>query len=592
MIPIIVVYFTNPGVITGRFSRATNMSADKSIIENVLIVAGALWNDISLKFYIFDGDVLIRHHLPGMGEFLVGTFALGVFGLVLILFRHLGSPWWRYVLYGAFISMLPGAITYERYHSMRNLAFPIFFFLMIVPALSWLLGAPKNGNAEADATEQRGGPTGIFTIGVPDRYLRLGLLTALLLLTAVQAIQFQILYREVGTNDERQRVFNEAYPRIFDKALADGSRPIYLDDGGDPAYIHSFWNAAVQGVDRSNFVHLLDGQFPPMGGLVLSSEGSCADCDVIERDGTFTLYRNTRPDFRQTAVPNQSSVKLGSGPGQFHRPHGIAFTPDSNYYIADTGNLRVEELDSSGNYISQIGVPGSGVGQFQQPHGVAVDRSGDLFVTDSARHMLLRFRADGTFVKEWHGINIPFYGPRDLAFGPDGKLYIIDQGCTRVVRFDPATEEYSFWGTAGSGEGQFTQSTGIDVKGGFVFVTDAGNGRVEVFDMNGKFIREWPVPQWQRDEQTYPDIAFDESTRRVYVSSGKTNEILVFNTEGQLLDSIKPEPPYELNNPSSLAIVKGKPGNQLVVVNTGGDDPKIGNPSIAFLSIGKSKGAK
>ena len=60
-----------------------------------------------------------------------------------------------------------------------------------------------------------------------------------------------------------------------------------------------------------------------------------------------------------------------------------------------------------------------------------------------------------------------FYGPRDIAFGPNKQLYVIDQGLTRIAKFDPATESFTVWGSSGAGEGQFNEATNMssDSKG-------------------------------------------------------------------------------------------------------------------------------
>ena len=43
------------------------------------------------------------------------------------------------------------------------------------------------------------------------------------------------------------------------------------------------------------------------------------------------------------------------------------------------------------------------------------------------------------------------------------------------------------WGEPGSGPGQFSDPTGIAVAGKEVFVSDARNGRILVFDFDGNF---------------------------------------------------------------------------------------------------------
>ena len=64
------------------------------------------------------------------------------------------------------------------------------------------------------------------------------------------------------------------------------------------------------------------------------------------------------------------------------------------------------------------------------------------------------------------------------------------------LTFVPWAEEpgYVFvaaWGEPGSGPGQFNDPTGIAVAGEEVFISDARNGRIQVFDFDGNFKREF-----------------------------------------------------------------------------------------------------
>lgn len=48
------------------------------------------------------------------------------------------------------------------------------------------------------------------------------------------------------------------------------------------------------------------------------------------------------------------------------------------------------------------------------------------------------------------------------------------------------------WGSAGSGNGQFSAPRGIAVGAtGRVFVADTGNNRIQVFESDGTFVRKW-----------------------------------------------------------------------------------------------------
>jgi DNA-binding beta-propeller fold protein YncE len=442
----------------------------------------------------------------------------------------------------------------------------------MIPTLMWLTdGWRRSDQLEEPEAKQR-------LLG--KRPFRTVTLVVVLLLTAVHAGYF--LYKFHNYGPDRGGYFDYNFPPVFAKALEQPDRPIYLVD---QFYYHVMWQAIVQGVDRSNFVRLLPYNRPPANSIILSGEERCSECEVLYKDIPFILYKTHVGPPKQ---PEQVKSNKGSEPGQYSKPRGLTEDKDGNYYIADTDNGRVEKFDLNGKFISTFGTLGSGEGEMKEPNGVAVDNGGNAFVTDALNHKLLKFDANGAFVKEWKGPDTGFYGPRDLAFGPNGQLYIIDQGRTRVVIMDTANETFSVWGTMGSADGQLNDPYGIDVSDDKVFVTDLGNNRVQVFDLSGKFIRQWPVPQWEHTALSRPDIIYDSENKRAYVTNTKDKAVLVFDAEGNALEPIKPEPPAELNNPSALVLSTAGGLKHLLVLNTGGDLPGSGEPSVSTILVPSS----
>jgi DNA-binding beta-propeller fold protein YncE len=265
----------------------------------------------------------------------------------------------------------------------------------------------------------------------------------------------------------------------------------------------------------------------------------------------------------------------GSGAGQFTKPRGIAADTKGNIYVADFGNSRVQKFDTDGKFIASFGTAGEAEGQFKEPNGVVADAAGNVYVVDALNHKLVKFSADGKFVKEWKGpADNTFYGPRDLAIAPNKQIYIVDQGRGRIVRFDPATENFTEFGTLGSGEGQFHEATGIGIAGNFVVVADAGNNRIEVFDLDGKFVRQWTVPVWQFnvDPWHYPDVVYDDQAKKLYATSGWTSEVLAYDLDGNLTQGgFKLEGDTRMDNPSSLVISEANKRRRVLVLNSGGN---------------------
>jgi DNA-binding beta-propeller fold protein YncE len=261
---------------------------------------------------------------------------------------------------------------------------------------------------------------------------------------------------------------------------------------------------------------------------------------------------------------------LGKGRGEFDNPRGVATDAAGNLYVADLGNSRVQKFSSEGEFLAAFGKHGSGEGELLEPNGITVDSAGNIYVADANKHQLMKFKADGSFEKRWSGPTPGFYGPRDVAIGASGQIYVLDQGRNRVVRLDPESENTVEWGHNGAGEGEFSDPTGITVAGDRVFVADVGNNRIQVFDLDGKFIRQLDTPEWDKNISHYPDVVFDGQANRLYSTSGMTNEVLVFDADGNRLEPLKPTAPDSLDNPSSLVLADTKEGKRLYVLNTGG----------------------
>ena len=81
-----------------------------------------------------------------------------------------------------------------------------------------------------------------------------------------------------------------------------------------------------------------------------------------------------------------------------------------------------------------------------------------------------------------------FNRPTDIAFDREGNVYIADGMGTnnRIAKFNRDGNWVAGWGQTGSGPGQFNKIMGIVTdSAGNLYVADAGNRRIQVFDGNG-----------------------------------------------------------------------------------------------------------
>ena len=86
-----------------------------------------------------------------------------------------------------------------------------------------------------------------------------------------------------------------------------------------------------------------------------------------------------------------------------------------------------------------------------------------------------------------------FNGATDIAFAPNGHLYVSDgYGNARVLEYTAEGKRVREWGKPGKGPGEFEQPHGIAIdEAGIVYVADRKNGRLQRFDLAGKFLGEW-----------------------------------------------------------------------------------------------------
>jgi hypothetical protein len=92
------------------------------------------------------------------------------------------------------------------------------------------------------------------------------------------------------------------------------------------------------------------------------------------------------------------------------------------------------------------------------------------------------------------------------------------------------------WGTAGSGDGQFNNPSGIAVNGsGYVFVADAGNNRVQVFTGDGTYVTKWGTAGPENGQFRNPYGVAADGSGNVYVADTSNHRIQKFAPSGAII---------------------------------------------------------
>ncbi|MDY6877137.1 MAG: TIGR03663 family protein [Chloroflexota bacterium] len=239
----------------------------------------------------------------------------------------------------------------------------------------------------------------------------------------------------------------------------------------------------------------------------------------------------------------------GSEPGRLQSPSGVNIGSDGFVYVADTGNQRIQKFSADGQFVAawgqnsavevEVGLPQG----FNDPWDVAVAPDGHIYVADTWNHRIQKLDAGGNPVTAWglFGQYGPeeevgesaFYGPRGIAIGSTGQVYVADTGNKRVQVFGPDGQFMSQWGGGGVLEGYLDEPVGITIgPDDEVYVADTWNRRVQVFTSDGVFLRQWSIAGWDTglpDEKPY--LAVDDQGY-VYVTDPGHYRVLVFDGSG------------------------------------------------------------
>ncbi len=152
-------------------------------------------------------------------------------------------------------------------------------------------------------------------------------------------------------------------------------------------------------------------------------------------------------------------------------------------------------FDAKGKYVRSWGK-----GLFGNPHGLRIDRQDHVWITDNGDHQVMEFTNQGKLLHTW-GVkgkagtdDRTFNRPTDIAFASNGDFYdgsIGYKGNVVLVKFSRAGNYLFAWGKRGTGPSEFNipHSVAVDSHDR-VYVSDRENNRVQIFDKNGKFLRQ------------------------------------------------------------------------------------------------------
>lgn len=206
------------------------------------------------------------------------------------------------------------------------------------------------------------------------------------------------------------------------------------------------------------------------------------------------------------AATTAAGGRAGAGGDAAAQGRGRGGAPAAPPAPADA---QVLKFSKDGKFVTQIGKAGKVEGSdsptgFNRPGAVAVDSAAnELYVADGfGNHRIAVFDANtGAFKRSWGA-----YGekPDDAAMGP----------------YDPN----------GPPAKQFRTVSCVKLaKDGMVYVCDRQNDRIQVFQKDGKFVKEAFVSKTTTGDGSVWDVAFSPDQRLLYVADGHDKKVWILD---------------------------------------------------------------
>ncbi len=262
------------------------------------------------------------------------------------------------------------------------------------------------------------------------------------------------------------------------------------------------------------------GRFQDPEGMAVDVEGNLY---IADEDKTLLFMLDPEGKIVAQAGTLPGVERLTGGDSM------VVLAPRHLVIIGDHCLLELKVVDGRFEVVRQFGKRGHGEGEFEDPEGISLDRAtGEIYATDEDHRQLLVFSKDGAFARAikvdhdpegvcvfedrvyvtmskagWVGCygkdgKLKFkFGAEQLqepdyaAVSPDRKLYVTDQRGNRLQVFDLDGKFLFTVGKGGTGPGEFDQPEDLAFdKDGNLYVADGDNHRIQVLTPDGKFLRE------------------------------------------------------------------------------------------------------
>ncbi|XP_019642199.1 PREDICTED: tripartite motif-containing protein 3-like [Branchiostoma belcheri] len=202
---------------------------------------------------------------------------------------------------------------------------------------------------------------------------------------------------------------------------------------------------------------------------------------AVDKDGNIAVVE--RGNKRVQVLNADTGQSLRSFPVEGEKPYGIALDSEGRFLVTSWGeNYGLRRYNNEGKLLNTL-TPDC----MRSPHGVTVLKDGRMVVSNGTQKSCLLLQPDGSLIREIGKGQLQ--GPVSVSVDESrGVKFVTDMIAHKIFAFGLDGNLKFDFGRQGDNDGEFQQPRGVTTDpAGNIIVSNAGNGRVQVFAPDGTF---------------------------------------------------------------------------------------------------------
>lgn len=219
----------------------------------------------------------------------------------------------------------------------------------------------------------------------------------------------------------------------------------------------------------------------------------------------------------------------------------IGITYQNGIWLSDGDHNRVVKIDDMGNVTQSID-------SLERPMHIS-STNDNIYIPQYGNDMILNW-------SEQNSSDLILKDSLDAPAGVwvnENEIAIADFYNHRILYSNNGTDWISF-GKEGKGEGEFYYPTDVQITSKSIYVADAYNNRIQVFDKSGKFEKAIGM-----DQKMNAATGIFVSKDNLFSTDFENDRVMIFDLDGNLVQELS----ENIEKPTDLLVEDGK----LYVIN-------------------------